>query len=79
MLALEPLEDAVVDRFGLPARVARADQEEVRVVQHPAQIELHHVRGLLVGRVARDLAHERLRAHQLAPSARSRYSRCSAM
>src|SRR5271155_2915433 len=47
VLALQPLEDAVVNRLRLTAGVARTDQEEVRVAEHTPQVELHHIHCLL--------------------------------
>jgi hypothetical protein len=49
VLLLEPLVDPVVDRLGLAVRVARADDEVVRVAEHAAQVELDDVDRLHVG------------------------------
>src|SRR5271166_6929080 len=54
VLALEPLEDAVVNRLGLAAAVTRADDEEVRVAENAPQVELDDIDGLLVSRVPGD-------------------------
>ena len=45
-----------MDRLGLAAGVARADQEVVGVAEHAPQVELDDIHSLLVGRIARDLA-----------------------
>src|SRR5215216_2419717 len=58
MVLLEALVDPVVDRLGLPVGVSRADDEEIGVAEHAAEVELGDVDGLLVGRVLRDLAGE---------------------
>src|SRR5215211_2627898 len=56
---LEAEVDAVVDRLGLAIRVARADDEEVGVAEHAAEVELGDVDGLLVGREVGDRAGQR--------------------
>src|SRR5215217_6969669 len=58
VLLLEALMDAVVDGLRLAVGVARADDEEVRVAEHAAEVELGDVYRLLVGREVRDLARE---------------------
>ena len=55
-----------MDRFGLAAGVARADQEVVGVAEHPAQVELDEVDRLLVRGVAGDLAQQLLRLDRAA-------------
>src|SRR3954454_252160 len=63
VVLLEALADRVVDRLGLTVGVARADDEEVRVARHAAQVEHGEVDGLLVGRVGRGELREALGGH----------------
>src|SRR3954449_11599226 len=63
VVLLEALVDRVVDRLGLAVGVARADDEEVRVARHAAQVEHGEVEGLLVGRVGRGELREALGGH----------------
>ena len=66
MLVLEALEDPIVDRLRLAASAPGADEEVVGVAEHPAEIELDHLDGLLVGRVAGDLLDQLLALHHAA-------------
>src|SRR5271163_2103725 len=78
-LALESLEDAVVNRLRLTAGIARADQEVVGVAEYTPQVELDDIHSLLVGRITRDLSEQLLGAHQLRTPVGALYRPCSAM
>ena len=64
VVVLQRLVDAVVDRLDLAGGVARADEEEVRVAEDAAHVELDDVDRLLVGRVGGDRLGELLWGHR---------------
>jgi len=70
-LRLAPQVDPVVDRLHLPVGAARADHEEVGVVDHPAQVEFDDRLRLLVIREAGNQGRKLVGGH--------RYSPCRAM
>jgi hypothetical protein len=54
MVGLHASVDPVVNGLHLAAAAAGADQEEVRIADHPAQVDLHDLDRLAIGRVAGD-------------------------